>query len=122
MALKLKEVLIASYEEIIVGPYNTTLIIDEHSTRRIICIISEDETKAIDINNGEVYQILKRTKSGKRIKPENELIEVNKLYALRLSDVNKENYTLLDEQRLNWKAMKTYLNYLNKEERVAKTR
>lgn len=118
----IKKAYIASYNEIIEGAYQTTLIIDETSTKYIIGVLNEDQTKIADINTGEVFSILDSTEKGKRIPPEGEGIELNVSYALRLEDLKLENYNFLEKYALDLKAIRAYFLSFNKDQEIKKTK
>ena len=90
--------------------------------RTATCVIDKEESKAIDIETGEIFDIVKREK-GIILNNEYDRILDGQEHALRLMPKNWDKISLLYQLALKDRAKKMYKRYLDsKQDNVAKVK
>jgi len=77
-----------------------------------ICVIDEQRSKAISIETGEVFDIMRRDESGRIVSHEIEKIHPNHLIVLRVLEIKKNKASLLNQRKLKPRAKEVYRSYL----------
>lgn len=89
----------------------TTFSFDIEKT--ITCVIDEANSKAIDIETNEVWNLIKRNENGKILREEYPKILNGEVCALRTIDKNWDKISMLYQLNLKERARKVYQRYLD---------
>lgn len=93
------------------GDISQKLIIDENSIFSINCVIDFENSKAIDIENNNIYDILPRDERGLIINIEENPIKFNHPYVSDYKVKEMNNVSMLYGLHMNNRAQRTYDKY-----------
>lgn len=93
------------------GDISQKLIIDENSIFSINCVIDFENSKAIDIENNNIYDILPRDERGLIINTEENPIKFNHPYVSDYKVKEMNNVSMLYSLHMKNRAQRTYDKY-----------
>ena len=95
-----------------VGDLSQKIIVDENSIFSINCVIDFDNYKAIDIETGNVFEVLKRRANGFIIYDEVNPIKFNFPYVTEYHKKNMDNVSVIFGLQMKSRAKRAYDNYM----------
>lgn len=113
--IKIYEAKVESFESL--GPksdLSQKIIVDENSIFSINCVIDFDNYKAIDLETGNVFDILRKNKKGLIIENENDPIKFNFPYVSEYSEKNMRQVSVLFGLQMMSRAKRAYDDYASK--------
>lgn len=113
--VKIYEARVKSFEALgHTGDLSQKLVVDENSIFTINCVIDFDDYKAIDIETGNEFDILKRNHSGLIINDGENPIKFNFPYVSDYQLKNMNNVSWLFGLQMKSRAKRTFDNYAAK--------
>ena len=104
------------------GDLSQKIIIDENSIFSINCVIDFDNYKAIDIETGNIFDILKRQPNGLIIYDDNNLIKFDFPYVLEYKEKDMTKISMLYGLQMKSRAKRAYDEYMTNVVQPLKTR
>lgn len=93
------------------GDWSQRIIIDENSIFTITCVIDFDNNKAIDIENGNVYEMVKRDEKGRIINSAENPVKFDYPYVTEYKEKNMEKVSMLYGLQMKSRAKRAYEEY-----------
>lgn len=112
-SIKIYEAKVKSFEALgDVGDLSQKIIVDENSIFSINCVIDFDNYKAIDIETGNVFEVLKRRDNGLIIYDKVNPIKLNFPYVTEYHEKNMDNVSVIFGLQMKSRAKRAYDNYI----------
>lgn len=93
------------------GDSSQKIIVDENSIFSINCVIDFDNYKAIEIETGKIFDVLRKTKKGLIVKSVDNPIKFNFPYVTEYCEKNMDNVSILFGLQMKSRAKRAYDNY-----------
>ncbi len=122
MNLNIKRAYVARFNDTSISDYSMKLFIDEKTTEHCNCLINDENSKAIDIDNKCVYHILERNSNGIITRKEAENIILGVPYVLDMQNIKWEEVGIIEKRVLGFKAFLANIEYKREKKEVAKVK